>query len=191
MNAVERPTRVLLVDDDPLVRAGLTMILSSADDLEVVGEAPDGAGALTAVAAHHPDVVLMDVRMPIVDGLTATAALTALPAPPKVVVLTTFGLDDYIVRALEAGASGFLLKDTPPRDLVRAVQVVISASGIAARWMVSARSRNADALAESPRTTGTPVSPPATTSGERGILASRGSPDSEARFSPPPDPNRS
>ncbi|NLT53054.1 MAG: response regulator transcription factor [Actinomycetales bacterium] len=124
MNAVERPTRVLLVDDDPLVRAGLTMILSSADDLEVVGEAPDGAGALTAVAAHHPDVVLMDVRMPIVDGLTATAALTALPAPPKVVVLTTFGLDDYIVRALEAGASGFLLKDTPPRDLVRAVQVV-------------------------------------------------------------------
>ncbi len=116
--------RVLLVDDDPLVRAGLRMILSSADDLEVVGEAGDGAEAGTAVRAHRPDVVLMDIRMPGVDGLTATAALTALPDPPKVVVLTTFGLDDYVFRALEAGAAGFLLKDTPPRDLIAAVRVV-------------------------------------------------------------------
>jgi DNA-binding NarL/FixJ family response regulator len=116
--------RVLLVDDDPLVRAGLRMILSSADDLEVVGEAGDGAQAVEAVRAHRPDVVLMDIRMPGVDGLAATASVTALPQPPKVVVLTTFGLDDYVFRALEAGAAGFLLKDTPPRDLIAAVRVV-------------------------------------------------------------------
>ena len=116
--------RVLLVDDDPLVRAGLRMILSSADDLEVVGEAGDGAEAVGAVRTHRPDVVLMDIRMPGTDGLTATAAVTALPEPPKVVVLTTFGVDDYVFRALEAGAAGFLLKDTPPRDLIAAVRVV-------------------------------------------------------------------
>jgi DNA-binding NarL/FixJ family response regulator len=116
--------RVLLVDDDPLVRAGLRMILSSADDIEVVGEAGDGSEAVDAVRAHRPDVVLMDIRMPDVDGLAATASVTALPDPPKVVVLTTFGLDDYVLRALEAGAAGFLLKDTPPRDLIGAVRVV-------------------------------------------------------------------
>ncbi len=120
----ERAVRVLLVDDDPLVRAGLSMILSSADDLAVVGEAADGADAVEAVRRHRPDVVLMDVRMPRVDGLTATRTVTSLPDPPKVVVLTTFGLDEYVFRALEAGASGFLLKDTPPRELVSAVRVV-------------------------------------------------------------------
>ena len=118
------PVRVLLVDDDALVRAGLSMILGSAPDLLVVGEAADGADAVAAVRAHRPDVVLMDVRMPRVDGLAATAAVTALERPPRVVVLTTFGLDEYVFRALEAGASGFLLKDTPPRDLVDAVRVV-------------------------------------------------------------------
>ena len=116
--------RVLLVDDDPLVRAGLRMILSSADDVEIVGEAGDGAEAVGAVRAHRPDVVLMDIRMPAVDGLAATALVTALPDPPRVVVLTTFGLDEYVFRALEAGAAGFLLKDTPPRDLIAAVRVV-------------------------------------------------------------------
>jgi len=118
------PIRVLLVDDDPLVRAGLSMILASAADLVVVGEAADGADAVNAVRTHRPDVVLMDIRMPRVDGLAATAAVTALDDPPRVVILTTFGLDDYVFRALEAGASGFLLKDTPPRDLVDAVRVV-------------------------------------------------------------------
>ncbi len=117
-------TRVLLVDDDPLVRAGLAMILSSGADLEVVGEAGDGAQAVEAVRAHRPDVVLMDIRMPQVDGLAATEAVTALSPAPKVIVLTTFDLDDYVFRALRAGASGFLLKDTPPRDLVHAVEVV-------------------------------------------------------------------
>jgi DNA-binding NarL/FixJ family response regulator len=117
-------TRVLIVDDEALVRAGLRMILSAADDLDVVAEAEDGADAVDAVRAHQPDVVLMDIRMPRLDGLAATRAVLALDPAPRVVVLTTFDLDDYVFRALEAGASGFLLKDTPPRDLVRAVQVV-------------------------------------------------------------------
>ncbi|GAB3592408.1 response regulator transcription factor [Angustibacter peucedani] len=117
-------TRVLVVDDEALVRAGLRMIVAAADDLEVVAEAEDGADAVAAVQRHRPDVVLMDIRMPKVDGLAATRALLALDEPPRVVVLTTFDLDDYVFRALEAGASGFLLKDTPPRELVRAVQVV-------------------------------------------------------------------
>ncbi len=117
-------TRVLVVDDEALVRAGLRMILAAADDLEVVAEAEDGADAVAAVQRHRPDVVLMDIRMPKVDGLAATRAVLALEEPPRVVVLTTFDLDDYVFRALEAGASGFLLKDTPPRELVRAVRVV-------------------------------------------------------------------
>jgi len=121
-----QPIRVVVIDDDALVRAGLAMILSSDPRLQVVGEAADGAEAVTVVQAHHPDVVLMDVRMPRMDGLAATTAVVALPDPPKVVILTTFGLDDYVLRALEAGASGFLLKDTPPRELVRAVHVVAS-----------------------------------------------------------------
>ncbi|TKV56955.1 response regulator transcription factor [Nakamurella flava] len=117
-------TRVLLVDDDALVRAGLRMILESAPDLEVVGEAADGADVPEAVAAHRPDVVLMDIRMPRVDGLAATTALLSRPDPPRVIVLTTFDLDDFVFRALEAGAAGFLLKDTPPLELVAAVRVV-------------------------------------------------------------------
>ncbi len=118
------PVRVLLVDDDPLVRAGLSMILASDPGLEVVGEAADGAAAIDRVATDRPDVVLMDIRMPRMDGLAATARITAAVRAPKVLVLTTFDLDDYVFRALEAGASGFLLKDTPPRELVAAVKVV-------------------------------------------------------------------
>jgi DNA-binding NarL/FixJ family response regulator len=117
------PLRVLLVDDDPLVRAGLQAILSAADDLQVVGEAADGAAAITAVGAHSPQVVLMDVRMPGMDGITATGQICALPHPPSVIVLTTFHLDEYVLTALRAGASGFLLKDTPPADIIAAVRV--------------------------------------------------------------------
>ncbi|ADB29751.1 two component transcriptional regulator, LuxR family [Kribbella flavida DSM 17836] len=117
-------TRLLIVDDEALVRAGLKMILESADDLQVVAEAEDGADAAAMVREHRPDVVLMDIRMPRLDGLAATREIQALPEPPKVVVLTTFDLDDYVFRALQAGASGFLLKDTPPRELVQAVRVV-------------------------------------------------------------------
>jgi DNA-binding NarL/FixJ family response regulator len=122
--AAARRVRVLLVDDDPLVRAGLRMILSSADDLTVVGEAADGAAAVAAVGAHRLDVLLMDVRMPGVDGIAATGRITALPSPPKVIVLTTFHLDEYVFAALRAGASGFLLKDSPPADIVQAVRLV-------------------------------------------------------------------
>jgi DNA-binding NarL/FixJ family response regulator len=117
-------TRVVIVDDEALVRAGIRLILESGEDLEVVGEAEDGADAVDAVRRHRPDVVLMDIRMPRQDGLTTTTELQRLAEPPKVIVLTTFDLDDYVFRALQAGASGCLLKDTPPRELVRAVRVV-------------------------------------------------------------------
>jgi DNA-binding NarL/FixJ family response regulator len=118
------PVRVLIVDDDALVRAGLTMILSGAEDVCVVGEAADGAEVPAAVAANKPDVVLMDIRMPRVDGLAATEALRGRPDPPEVIVLTTFDADEYVLRALRAGASGFLLKDTPPVEILHAVRRV-------------------------------------------------------------------
>jgi DNA-binding NarL/FixJ family response regulator len=114
---------VLLVDDEALVRAGLRMILETADDVTVVGEAEDGRAAVDAVGRDRPDVVLMDIRMPTLDGLAATAAIRARPQPPAVVVLTTFDSDDEVFRALEAGATGFLLKDTPPAELLRAVRL--------------------------------------------------------------------
>jgi DNA-binding NarL/FixJ family response regulator len=116
--------RVLLADDDPLVLAGLRTILSAADDLVIVGEAADGAAAVAAAGERRPAVVLMDIRMPGVDGIAATSQITARPDPPKVIVLTTFHLDDYVLSALRAGASGFLLKDTPPADIIRAVRLV-------------------------------------------------------------------
>jgi DNA-binding NarL/FixJ family response regulator len=118
--------RVLIVDDEALVRAGMRMILESAEDVVVADEVDDGADAVDAVRRGRPDVVLMDIRMPRLDGLAATAALQALPEPPAVIVLTTFDLDDHVFRALQAGASGFLLKDTPPRELIQAVRVVAS-----------------------------------------------------------------
>ncbi|HVX44558.1 MAG TPA: response regulator transcription factor [Mycobacteriales bacterium] len=117
---------VLIVDDDPLVRAGLSMILSGTDDIEVVGEATDGDEVPAAVSAHRPDVVLMDIRMPRTDGLRATEALQSRPDPPKIVVLTTFQADEYVLRALRAGASGFLLKDTPPADIAQAIRAAAS-----------------------------------------------------------------
>jgi len=118
------PIRVLIVDDDALVRAALAMLLAGAEDIAVVGEAKDGSEVMDAVAAAEPNIVLMDIRMPTVDGLAATELLRAQDDPPEVIVLTTFEADDYVLRALRAGASGFLLKDTPPSDLVRAVRVI-------------------------------------------------------------------
>ncbi|MEU9504772.1 response regulator transcription factor [Micromonospora sp. NPDC048170] len=120
----DRPVRVLVVDDDALVRAGLSMILGGVPDLHVVGEAADGSEVPAAVAACAPDVVLMDIRMPRLDGLAATEALRASPDPPEVLVLTTFDADEQVLRALRAGAGGFLLKDTPPAEIVRAVRRV-------------------------------------------------------------------
>jgi DNA-binding NarL/FixJ family response regulator len=122
--------KVLLVDDDALVRAGLRLILSAADDIHVVGETDDGAGAVAAVRQHRPDVVLMDIRMPQMDGITATAALRRLDPPPQVIVLTTFQADEQVVAALRAGASGFLVKDTPPADIINAVRLVAAGDAI-------------------------------------------------------------
>ena len=122
--------KVLLVDDDALVRAGLRMILSSADDLQVVGETDDGAHVLAAVREHRPDVVLMDIRMAEMDGITATAALRRLDPPPQVIVLTTFQADELVMSALRAGASGFLVKDTPPAEIINAVRVVATGDAI-------------------------------------------------------------
>ena len=122
--------RVLLVDDDALVRAGLRTILSAADDLEVVGEADDGARAVAAVREHRPDVVLMDIRMAEMDGIAATVALRRLDAPPQVIVLTTFQADAQVMSALRAGASGFLVKDTPPAEIIHAIRVVASGDAI-------------------------------------------------------------
>ncbi|GAA1500142.1 response regulator transcription factor [Streptomyces synnematoformans] len=115
---------VLLVDDDPLVRAGLRLMLGGADDVEVVGEAADGSEVPALVAAHAPDVVLMDIRMPRLDGLAATEALRRRADPPEVLVLTTFHTDEHVLRALRAGAAGFVLKDTPPGEIVAAVRKV-------------------------------------------------------------------
>jgi DNA-binding NarL/FixJ family response regulator len=116
--------RVLVVDDDALVRSGLAMMLGGSPDLEVVGEVGDGAGVAAAVDAHRPDVVLMDLRMPRMDGIEATTRLRRRPDPPDVLVLTTFDADELVLRALRAGASGFLLKDTPPAQIVEAVRRV-------------------------------------------------------------------
>lgn len=115
--------KVAIVDDDALVRAGLRTIFSSAEDLVVVGEADDGAGVRDLVDRERPDVVVMDIRMPKVDGIEATRRLVADPQV-RVLVLTTFQLDEHVFAAIEAGAAGFLLKDTPPRELIEAVRVV-------------------------------------------------------------------
>jgi len=124
------PVRVLVVDDDALVRAGLTMMLDGAPGIAVVGEAADGDEVPAAADAHSPDVVLMDLRMPRVDGITATRRLRARPRPPQVIVLTTFDADEDILHALRAGASGFLLKDTPPARIAEAVHQVAAGEPI-------------------------------------------------------------
>ncbi|MGW2303902.1 response regulator [Streptomyces sp. NPDC001809] len=116
--------RLLIVDDDPLVRAGLTLMLGGAEDLDIVGEGADGREVPELVARYAPDVVLMDIRMPQVDGLTATERLRAEPGAPEVVVLTTFHADEQVLRALRAGAAGFVLKDTPPAEILAAVRRV-------------------------------------------------------------------
>ena len=116
--------RLLVVDDDPLVRSGLGLILGGEPAITVVAQAGNGRDGIAAVAEHRPDVVLMDIRMPVMDGIEATAAIVAQPDPPKVIVLTTFDADEYVLRALAAGASGFLLKDTAPEDIVAAVHKV-------------------------------------------------------------------
>jgi DNA-binding NarL/FixJ family response regulator len=116
--------RVLIVDDDALVRAGLTMMLGGAPGIEVVGEAADGSEVLAALDRHRADVILMDLRMPKLDGIGAMELVRAQPQPPAVLVLTTFDTDDQVLRALRCGAAGFLVKDTPPTEIVRAIELV-------------------------------------------------------------------
>ena len=116
--------RVALVDDDALIREGLRMIINQAEDLEVIATAGNGEEALRVAAEHRPDVILMDVRMPVLDGIEATRRITEQEDAPRVIILTTFELDEYVFEALRAGASGFLLKRTEPQELVGAIRVV-------------------------------------------------------------------
>jgi DNA-binding NarL/FixJ family response regulator len=126
--------RVVVADDQVLVRSGFTMLLSGEADIEVVGEASNGAEAVALAASAHPDVMLMDVRMPVMDGLEATRRISGDPAmsSTRVVILTTFDLDEYVHEALRAGASGFLLKDTLPVDLLTAIRVVADGDALIA-----------------------------------------------------------
>ncbi|MGC0364113.1 DNA-binding NarL/FixJ family response regulator [Rhodococcus sp. 27YEA15] len=124
------PISVLLVDDQELMRMGLNMVLDAHEDITVIGEAGDGAAAVSAAIALAPDVVLMDVRMPIVDGVSATEQIMAAGIASRVLVMTTFDLDEHALGALRAGASGFLLKDTPPEDLVSAIRSVAAGDAV-------------------------------------------------------------
>jgi DNA-binding NarL/FixJ family response regulator len=123
-NEAPATIRVLLVDDDPLVRSALALMIGGQADIEVIGEAANGAEGLARCASDRPDVVLMDIRMPVMDGLEATRQLHARPHPPRVIVLTTFDADDYVTGAIAAGADGFVLKDTPPAEIVAAIRRV-------------------------------------------------------------------
>lgn len=127
-----RPITVLLVDDQPLLRMGFRLILEGEDDLHIVGEASDGAEAVRQVRDLNPDVVLMDVRMPVLDGIEATRAITASGAGARIIILTTFDVDEYAFAGLQAGASAFLLKDVAPSELISAVRVVASGDAVVA-----------------------------------------------------------
>ena len=145
------PIRVLLVDDDPLVRAGLRFLLESADDLTVVGECGDGDEVVAAVRETAPDVVLMDLRMERVSGIEATARVRALADPPHVIALTTWDVDDAVIRTLDAGASGFLLKTAAPMEIVGAVRAVVQGDAVlsprSTRQLLDHLERNTDASA--------------------------------------------
>ena len=124
--------KVLIVDDQSLLRMGFQMILEAEPDIEVAGQAADGATGISMTAALHPDVVLMDVRMPGMNGIQATAAITAATPASKVLILTTFDLDEYVFAGLKAGASGFLLKDAPPAELLTAIRTVAGGEAVLA-----------------------------------------------------------
>ena len=126
------PITVLLVDDQPLLRMGFRLILEGEEDLRIAGEASDGAEAVKLAKELQPDVVLMDVRMPVLDGIEATRAITAAGSSARVIILTTFDVDEYAFAGLQAGASAFLLKDAAPQDLIHAVRVVASGDGVVA-----------------------------------------------------------
>ncbi|MEU3509488.1 response regulator transcription factor [Streptomyces longwoodensis] len=150
MSELNGPTRVVVVDDQPLIRAGFAMVLAAQSDIEVVGEAENGADALKLLADTKADVVIMDIRMPVMDGVEATRQLGERPDAPRVLVLTTFDTDEDAFAALQAGASGFLLKNTPPEDVVSAIRVVAAGeSGVAPRITRQLLDRFAGRLAPS------------------------------------------
>ncbi len=132
MRQVNGPIRVVVVDDQPLIRAGFAMVLGAQSDITVVGEAENGADALQLLAVTKADVVIMDIRMPVMDGVEATRRLSELPDVPKVLVLTTFDTDEDAFAALQAGASGFLLKNTPSEDVVAAIRVLAAGESVVA-----------------------------------------------------------
>jgi DNA-binding NarL/FixJ family response regulator len=160
--------RVLVADDQAMVRAGFAALLAAQPDLEVVGEAENGAEAVRLAAAEQPDVVLMDVRMPVLDGIAATRQVLADNPAARVVVLTTFDVDDYVLDAIRAGASGFLLKDSPPDDLVAAVRIVARGDALLAP---SVTRRLIERLAVGPaQQPGSPSALPELTQREREVL---------------------
>jgi len=161
-------TRVALVDDQALIRTGLRMIIDATADMAVVGEAGDGAAAVDLVVRTKPDVVLMDVRMPGVDGIDATRRIRALAGAPRVVILTTFDLDEYVYAGLRAGASGFLLKDSLAADLVAAVRAVMSGDAMTAPSVT--RRLIAHYLKQTPDLEASPARLDALTSREREVL---------------------
>ena len=124
--------KAVLLEDEELVRVSIRMILESSGRVDVVADRDDGVDAVDLVREHRPDIVVTDIRMPTVDGLEVTHRLRALPSPPPVLLLTTFDLDEYVYEALGAGAAGFLLKDTPPRDLIRGVEMVAAGNAVLA-----------------------------------------------------------
>ncbi|GAA4920956.1 response regulator [Streptomyces coeruleoprunus] len=130
MTRPTEPIRVLLADDEAMIRHGVRLILRHAEGIDVVAEAADGHAAVEEAAAHHPDVALVDIRMPVCDGLAAIAPLLALDPAPRVVMLTTFGDDDNVVRALREGAAGFLLKDEGPQELISAVRAAAAGDAV-------------------------------------------------------------
>ncbi len=147
MDGLTARIRVLLVDDETLVRSGLRMILEGDPGIEIVGEAIDGEAALTSVTDAQPDVVLMDIRMPRLDGISATERILAVRPETKIIVLTSFDVDDLVPRALRLGAKGYLLKDTPPRELINAVHRVAGGDTILSQ---SAIGHLVDAVARQP-----------------------------------------
>jgi DNA-binding NarL/FixJ family response regulator len=163
------PIKVLVVDDQELVRSGFSVILDAADGITVIGEAANGDAAVAAVAADQPDVVLMDIRMPGMDGLEATRLITSgSAAAPKIVILTTFDLDDYVYEALRAGASGFLLKDSPRHDLIAAVRAAAAGDALLSP---SVTKRLIEAFARRPpETTPSPARLASLTARERDVL---------------------
>ena len=130
MNQPAHPIRVVLLEDEELVRVSIRMILESSGRIEVVADRADGVEAEDLVRRHRPDTVITDIRMPVVDGLEVTRRVRALPEPPPVLLLTTFDLDEYVFEALRAGAAGFLLKDTPPRELISGVEMVATGNAV-------------------------------------------------------------